>query len=733
MNLHNSEASLKMNNNSASHHSLHKDILSTDHHLQGLLKNPSLTGSSQSHPLSFEEDFSSEDFSREVTDKVLISQFADLKLDDLEPEAAFNETPISVEFIDGEIGKRISIPVFNNDLDGNSEVNLSSKSFTDNTVLGNNSATVTVPEASPHENVNSFDTLKATNVNNLEINIQTVGDDAGHVSDISLNQVEGNQYIHNSEIASDETFDNQSILETQSFQDATFNSQDSSEYLDPSILPVQGTVTGGSEEGVLLNSEIENNPSIRNVGFIEYNNPTDAEQTWVIIHGWNDTPEGQFTELAQEIAATNSGDRILLLDWREAAYNGDRVYGIDCSVLGKGNFRAASWIDPVAEFAVEALNDYYGIDSLAASQSLNLIGHSLGSLVSAEIGRLYRDGLTVENETVVTGNNEGARTITALDPPSSRNRDENPFAVDPIEDVYDVDGRIEGVQTPQTYADTSLFSRAYVGEKSIAGNKELALGADEAFEMTFGTQSELTDFGREHTRVVSAFINTINQQGVLGDLLGLGAYESLETIPIDDLGELQIIEGNNKGFKGIINVNEDNIVTSLTGILKSGNQDDIVIGSYSNEEMHGTDLLDFGSDSPYAGDHNDIFLGESGNDMIVGDNYNDILIGGIGTDILNGGAGIDTFIFQPGDGSAVESETNVIEDFEAGIDKIGLTNMNFDQLTFQELPSGLAGNSTDTIIMAGSEIIALLKNTKVEEIQHSEYFVDVAENQFQIS
>ena len=60
--------------------------------------------------------------------------------------------------------------------------------------------------------------------------------------------------------------------------------------------------------------------------------------------------------------------------------------------------------------------------------------------------------------------------------------------------------------------------------------------------MTFGTESELTDFGREHTRVVSAFINTINQQGVLGDLLGLGAYESLETIPIDDLGELQIIE-----------------------------------------------------------------------------------------------------------------------------------------------------------------------------------------------
>ncbi|MEO1764344.1 MAG: hypothetical protein AAFR83_20835, partial [Cyanobacteria bacterium J06629_18] len=161
--------------------------------------------------------------------------------------------------------------------------------------------------------------------------------------------------------------------------------------------------------------------------------------------------------------------------------------------------------------------------------------------------------------------------------------------------------------------------------------------------------------------------------------------------------------------------------------------DDIVIGSSGNQEMHGTDLLNVDSDSPYAGDHNDIFLGESGNDMIAGDNNDDILIGGIGTDILNGGAGIDTFVFQPGDGGATELDTNVIEDFEIGIDKIGLTGINFDQLTFQELPSGLAGNSTDTVIMAGSEVIALLKNTKVEEVQRSEYFVSVAENQFQIS
>jgi Ca2+-binding RTX toxin-like protein len=718
MNLQKLGTNLQMNNNSASHQSLHKDILSTEHHLEGFLKNPSLTGSSQSHPLSFEEDFSSE-----VTNKVLISQFADLKLNDVESEVAFNETPISVEFIDGEMGKRISIPVFNDDVYDNSEiVNLSSKNFRDDAILGSINTAVTAPKTSPQSNIKLNDTLAVADVNNLEINIQTVGDDASHVNDISLSKLEENQHAKNNQAASD----NQSLLQTQSFEDATFNSQDSSEYLDPGVLPVQGTVTGGSVEGILLNSEIENNPGIRNVGFREFNNPADAEQTWVIVHGWNDTPDGRFTDLAQEIAAANSGDRVLLLDWREAAFNSTETLGIEYGALGTGNFRAASWINPVAEFAVEALKDYYGIDSLGASQSLNLIGHSLGSLVSAEIGRLYRDGLTVDNETVVTGNNEGARTITALDPPSARNGDDNPFTVDPIKDVYDVDGRIEGIQAATQYADASVFSRAFVGEKSIAGDKQLALGADEAFEMTFGTQSEYTDFGSEHDRVVRAFTNTINQQGILGDLLGIGAYESLETMPIDDLAELQILEGNSKGFKGIINVSEDNLVTSLAGILKTGNQDDIVIGSSGNQEMYASDLFNFGENSSYSGDSNDIFFGESGNDMIVGNNYNDILIGGIGRDILNGGTGIDTFIFKPGDGGATESDADVIEDFEVGIDKIGLTNINYDQLTFQESSDG-------TVIMAGSEVIALLKNTKVEDIQHSEYFVDVAENQFLVS
>ncbi|MEO1184956.1 MAG: hypothetical protein AAFX46_09740, partial [Cyanobacteria bacterium J06636_27] len=592
---------------------MHKDILSTDHHLEGVLKNPSLTGSSQSHPLSFEEDFSSEN--SEVTGKVLISQFVDLKSDDFQSEAAFNETPISVEFVDGEIGKTISIPVFNEELDRNTKVNLSSRNFTDDTIIGSTNDAATVPQELPQYNVKSSDTLALSNVNNLEINIQPVGNDTGHVNDISLNQVEGNHYTNNNEVASVETFDSQSILQTQSYQEKAFSSQDSSEYLDPSVLPVQGTVTGGSEEGLLLNSELQNNPNIRHVGFKEISNPTDAEQTWVIIHGWNDAPDGKIADVAQEIANTKPGDRVLLLDWREAAYNNSERLGFEFGIPGRGNFRAATWISPVAEFAVQALNDFYGISTQSASQNLNLIGHSLGSLVNSEMGRIYRDGLLLENNNFLSGNNQGARTITALDPPSARNRDENPLFDDPNEDIYDVDGRVEGTQAPQKFADVSVFSRAFVGEKSIAGNPELAVTADEAFQMDFGTISEFaTDFGSEHGRVVRAFTNTVNQQGQIGDLLGIRAYDSLDELPIEDFDKLRIRREDNGAYTGIIDVNKDNEATLLIGKAKTGKKDDIVIGSFINQEINGAEFLGFGGDGRYTGDGNDTFFGESGND-----------------------------------------------------------------------------------------------------------------------
>ncbi|MGB3654234.1 MAG: DUF4114 domain-containing protein [Rivularia sp. (in: cyanobacteria)] len=692
----------------------------------------------------------------------------------------FDNTPIQLNFADGEIEKNVTIPIFSDDLkEGSETVNLSLENLTGGAVLGNQNTailnigdedtsniistsssedsalsldtvnvflkpeeeisfdlTVTVPEA-PNIAASTPTPQNASN----QINITSVGDDAGYIKEITPTKVEGNQQTYNVKLASDGTGGNQTMsLQAGDYGSTTINAI--AGVNDPSTLPpnpLEGTlafqrfVTGGSEEGVLFNQQVENNPSLRKVGFLEVNNPTEAEQTWLIIHGWNDAPEGKIADVAQEIANTKPGDRVLLLDWREAAYNNSESLGVEFGVPGRGNFRAATWISPVAEFAVKALNTFYGIDIQEASQSLNLIGHSLGSLVNAEMGRIYRDGLLLENNNFLSGNTQGARTITALDPPSARNRDENPFGNDPEEDIYDVDGRIEGTQAPEKFADVSVFSRAFVGEKSIAGNPELAVTADEAFQMDFGTISEFaTDFGSEHGRVVRAFTNTINQPGLIGDLLGIRAYESIEKLPIEDFDELRIRREDNGGYTGIVDVNKDNEAVLLIGKAKTGNKDDIVIGSFVNQEINGADFAGLGGDNRYTGDGNDLFFGEAGNDTIIGNKNDDILFGGKGKDKLNGGSGIDTFILKPGDGGRVKDEADVIEDFEIGTDKIGLIDLNFGQLTFQEFRSGLFRRNRDTAIIANSEFLALVEDTKIEEIRKPEYFVAVDEEELRI-
>ncbi|MEL7334245.1 MAG: hypothetical protein AAFN12_18510, partial [Cyanobacteria bacterium J06560_2] len=80
-------------------------------------------------------------------------------------------------------------------------------------------------------------------------------------------------------------------------------------------------------------------------------------------------------------------------------------------------------------------------------------------------------------------------------------------------------------------------------------------------------------------------------------------------------------------------------------------------------------------------DGNDILSDDSGDDIIRGGAGNDILMGVTGNDILVGDnkssrGGADVFVFGNGDG------TDIIRDFEVGIDQIGLVE---GELTFEDL------------------------------------------------
>ncbi len=133
-------------------------------------------------------------------------------------------------------------------------------------------------------------------------------------------------------------------------------------------------------------------------------------------------------------------------------------------------------------------------------------------------------------------------------------------------------------------------------------------------------------------------------------------------------------------------------------------------GATSGQIINGTSSQDniFGSnfnDTIRGGDGNDTILGNAGNDKLYGDGGDDILVGGNGIDNLYGGLGSDTFVLQPS-----IFGLDIVNDFQSGIDKIGISATYSGGLTFSSLtfsPFGSAGTST-SIKAGGTEIMRLV-------------------------
>ena len=147
-----------------------------------------------------------------------------------------------------------------------------------------------------------------------------------------------------------------------------------------------------------------------------------------------------------------------------------------------------------------------------------------------------------------------------------------------------------------------------------------------------------------------------------------------------------------------------------------GNNNDNVLRGDQNSRASGGDIggddiiYGYGGDDRIGGKGgNDTLLGGEGNDTIWGDDGDDLLRGGLGNDTLtgdddSGGSGADTFILAMGEG------TDVITDFELGIDFIGLA----DGLTFDNLSLGQDGSKAT--ISAGDETLAQLDNVLAADL-----------------
>lgn len=263
-----------------------------------------------------------------------------------------------------------------------------------------------------------------------------------------------------------------------------------------------------SNRGPLPWDAVETRPvNIRVTGNSSFQDIADIE-TWIIVHGHRNSPDTP-TISALEEAIAGLGYQVLVLDWSSPANNSEIRPDL-----------SARWIHEVANFAVDALRDIWGI----ASSNINLIGHSLGAYVSSEIGSLF----------------EGVNTIFALDPAASSTLG-----------GYDINGLEQGFQEISEFNDVSNFARAFWGSGNPItggeglGSERYAHSADESFRIDFTSSDNAID---NHGNIVKLFTYMIGDStNAISSLFHLdrGTQNYWDLFDNDDEGVI-IVNGQNQ-------------------------------------------------------------------------------------------------------------------------------------------------------------------------------------------
>jgi|GEM_PF-4968582 len=115
-------------------------------------------------------------------------------------------------------------------------------------------------------------------------------------------------------------------------------------------------------------------------------------------------------------------------------------------------------------------------------------------------------------------------------------------------------------------------------------------------------------------------------------------------------------------------------------------------------------------------------VGGAGNDTLMGSQMSDSIYGGAGKDILYGEMGQDTLV---GGGNAdifvLESAMgkDMISDFKDGIDRFGLSNLGFSDLSITNRADGTATLIAD--MTNGNELLAVVSNVDAADLTAADF------------
>jgi hypothetical protein len=236
--------------------------------------------------------------------------------------------------------------------------------------------------------------------------------------------------------------------------------------------------------------------SLRGKSINSYNGKSNV---WILSHGWNGELD-VMNSIGENILNDQkfNGDIVMILDWRQASHTSMNV----CT--------SSTWTQQISEGVQNRLSEW----GLNDPSKIRVIGHSMGTILSTEIGLRYSSNLGMG---------------IMLDPPS------DPCIGGYIVDYSDRDFN----QTRKSDLNkASSNTRALVGAHSISGNQDHAKTAQKSFRVNF--QSTLTN-DSEHGWVQELFRNMINQNQnptdrLQNDILGVRDQSKHETWERDGWG-----------------------------------------------------------------------------------------------------------------------------------------------------------------------------------------------------
>jgi Ca2+-binding RTX toxin-like protein len=125
--------------------------------------------------------------------------------------------------------------------------------------------------------------------------------------------------------------------------------------------------------------------------------------------------------------------------------------------------------------------------------------------------------------------------------------------------------------------------------------------------------------------------------------------------------------------------------------------DDSLTGTGGANTIYGGD----GDDTIQGGGGNDVLFGDTGKDLIKGGSGDDTITGGGGSDTIQGGVGADHFVYT-GIAESLPSAPDDLADFQSGVDKIDLSQMDANALVDGQqhftIVSAFDGNAGELIL-----------------------------------